>query len=140
MTCLKERGFITLPTPHDITLQCLADLAALAMVEAEVERDGKTSIARRYYLSSAPLDAATFAHAVRAHWGIENQLHWVMDVVFRDDQARLRTGHGPHNMATVRHMAINLVRRAHGQHSLKVRRKKAAWNPDYLAILIRQTA
>jgi predicted transposase YbfD/YdcC len=116
------------------------DLTALAMVEAEVERDGKITLARRYYLSSAPLDAQSFAQAVRAHWGIENRLHWVMDVVFRDDQTRLRTGHGPHNIATVRHMAINLVRRAHGRHSLKVRRKKAAWNPDYLEALIRQTA
>lgn len=115
-------------------------LAAVAMVEAEVERNGKTSIARRYYLSSAQLDAATFARAVRAHWGIENRLHWVLDVVFHDDLARLRTGHGPENMATVKHMALNLVRQAHGRHSLKVRRKKAAWNPDYLETLLRQAA
>jgi len=115
-------------------------LAAIAMVEAEVERAGTTSIARRYYLSSMALDAASFARAVRAHWGIENHLHWVLDVVFRDDLARLRTGHGPENTATVRHMAVNLVRDAHGRHSLKVRRKKAAWNNDYLETLLRQTA
>src|SRR3954466_5706338 len=84
-------------------------LAAIAMVEAEVERGGKTSLARRYYLSSALLDALTFARAVRAHWGVENRLHWVMDVVFHDDLARLRTGYGPENMAIVRHMALNLV-------------------------------
>jgi predicted transposase YbfD/YdcC len=113
-------------------------LVAIAMVEATVERDGVTTTARRYYLSSALLDARIFAHAVRAHWGIENRLHWVMDVVFHDDLARLRTGHGPQNMATVRHMAINLVRSASDRHSLKVRRKKAAWNPDYLEALIRQ--
>lgn len=115
-------------------------LVAIAMVEAEVERAGTTSIARRYYLSSARLDAATFARAVRAHWGIENRLHWVLDVVFRDDLARLRTGHGPENMATVRHMAVNLMRDAHGQHSLKVRRKKAAWSQEYLETLLRRTA
>jgi predicted transposase YbfD/YdcC len=115
-------------------------LATVIMVEAAVERAGTTSIARRYYLSSARLDAATFARAVRAHWGIENRLHWVLDVVFRDDLARLRTGHGPENMATVRHMAVNLVRNAHGKHSLKVRRKKAAWNNDYLETLLRRTA
>ena len=86
------------------------------------------------------LDAATFARAVRSHWGIENRLHWVLDVVFRDDLARLRTRHGPENMATIRHMAVNLVRDAHGQHSLKVRRKKAAWNNDYLETLLRRTA
>ena len=105
-------------------------LTAVGMVEAEVERAGTTSIARRYYLSSMALDAATFARAVRAHWGIENRLHWVLDVVFRDDLARLRTRHGPENMATIRHMAVNLVRDAHGKHSLKVRRKKAAWSHD----------
>jgi predicted transposase YbfD/YdcC len=91
-------------------------LAAIAMVEAEVAR------------------------AVRCHWHIENRLHWVMDVVFRDDLCRLRTGHGPHNMAVVRHMAVNLVRRMSGKHSLKVRRKRAAWNVNYLETLLRQTA
>jgi predicted transposase YbfD/YdcC len=114
-------------------------LAAIALVEAEVERDGKTTTARRYYLGSARLDAATFAHAVRAHWGIENRLHWVLDVVLRDDHARLRTGHGPANMATVRHMAMNLLRDAPGRHSLKVRRKKAGWNTAYLEVVVRQT-
>ncbi len=84
--------------------------------------------------------AASFARAVRSHWGIENRLHWVLDVVFRDDLARLRTGHGPENMATVRHVAVNLVREAHSTHSLKVRRKKAAWNNDYLETLMRRTA
>jgi predicted transposase YbfD/YdcC len=67
------------------------DLAMIGMVEASVERDGRTSVSRRYYLSSAKLAAPAFAAAVRAHWGIENRLHWVMDVVFNDDLARLRT-------------------------------------------------
>ena len=115
-------------------------LAVVGMVAAEVERAGTTSIARRYDLSSMALDAATFARAVRAHRGIENRLHWVLDVVFRDDLARLRTRHGPENMATIRHMAVNLVRDAHGKHSLKVRRKKAAWSHDYLETLLRRTA
>ena len=115
-------------------------LRSLRLVEAAVERDGKSSIARRYYLSSLPLDAATFAGAVRSHWGIENRLHWVLDVIFRDDQARLRTGHGPENMAVVKHMAVNLVRQATPATSLKNRRKLAAWNTNYLETLLRQTA
>ena len=105
-------------------------LKTIAMVEAEVERAGQTSIARRYYLSSAEFDAVFFARAVRAHWGIENRLHWVLDVVFQDDLARLRAGYGPENMATVRHMAMNLVRQAQPTTSLKNRRKKAAWSTD----------
>ena len=115
-------------------------LAAIAMVEAEVERGGRTRVSRRFYLSSALLDAQTFARAVRAHWGIENRLHWVLDVVFHDDLARLRTGYGPENMAVVKHMAMNLVRQAAPTTSLKNRRKLAGWDLAYLETLIRQTA
>lgn len=116
------------------------DLAMIAMVEATSERDGKTCRERRYYLSSAKLDAKTFARAVRAHWGIENRLHWVLDVVFHDDLARLRTGHGPENMAVVKHMALNLLRSAKPTTSLKNRRKLAGWNLDYLDQIIRGAA
>lgn len=115
------------------------DLAMIAMVETTTERNGRTERERRYYLCSAKLDAETFAHAVRAHWDIENRLHWVLDVVFHDDLARLRTGHGPQNMAVVKHMAINLIRNPKDKHSLKVRRKLANLNHDYLEKLIRQT-
>ena len=115
-------------------------LAAIAMVEAETERDGKTSCQRRYYLSSSPLDAKTFARAVRAHWHIENRLHWVLDVVFHDDLARLRTGHGPENMAVVKHMAMNILRQAKPTTSLKNRRKPAGWNLEYLHHLIKGAA
>ena len=112
-------------------------LTTIAMVEATTERDGKTTQERRYYLSSAKLDAKAFAAAVRAHWGIENRLHWVLDVVFHDDLARLRSGHGPQNMARVKHMAIKLIRHPKDKHSLKNRRKLACLNPDYLENLIR---
>jgi predicted transposase YbfD/YdcC len=115
------------------------DLAMIAMVETTTERNGKTERERRYYLCSAKLDAETFAHAVRAHWGIENRLHWVLDVVFHDDLARLRTAHGPQNMAVVKHMAMNLIRNPKDKHSLKVRRKLANLNHHYLEKLIRQT-
>lgn len=115
-------------------------LKAIAMIEAEVERDGKISRERRYYLSSRKLDTRLFAHAVRAHWHIENRLHWVLDVVFHEDLSRLRSGHGPHNMATIRHMALNLLRGAKDKHSLKVRRKSAAWDTKYLQAIITQTA
>ncbi|MEC4595310.1 ISAs1 family transposase, partial [Nitrospirillum amazonense] len=103
-------------------------LKAIAMVEAEVERQGKISRERRYFLSSAPLDARLFARAVRCHWHIENRLHWVLDVVFHDDLSRLRSACGPQNMAVVKHMAMNLIRNAPGKQSLTVRRKKASWN------------
>ncbi len=113
-------------------------LATIAMVESETERDGRITRERRYYLSSARLDAITFARAVRAHWGIENRLHWVLDVVFHDDLARLRSANGPQNMAVVKHIAMNLVRNPTDRHSIKVRRKLAALNDDYLDTLLRQ--
>ena len=116
-------------------------LKAIARVEAEVENGGgRTTLARRYYLSSAPLDARTFARAVRAHWGVENRLHWVLDVVFHDDLARLRTGYGPENMAVVRHMALNLLNKAAKTDSLKTRRKRAGWDDDYLQAVVTQAA
>jgi hypothetical protein len=78
---------------------------------------------------------------VRANWGVEKRLHWVLDVVFHDDLARLRSGHGPQNMAIVRDMAMNLIRHSRDKHSLKNRRKLACLNVDYLEGLIRnQTA
>lgn len=117
------------------------DLAMIGMVERETERaDGNTDRERRSYLCSARLDAQTFARAVRAHWGIENRLHWVLDVVFRDDLARLRSGHGPANMAVVKHMALNLLQQAKPTTSLKNRRKLAGWSTDYLNALIRGAA
>ena len=115
-------------------------LRAIAAVEAEVERNGSTSLERRYFLSSLPLDAKPFAHAVRCHWHVENRLHWVLDVVFHEDLSRLRSGAGPRNMATVRHMAINLLRQPTDKHNLKVRRKSAAWDTSYLERLLRQSA
>jgi predicted transposase YbfD/YdcC len=88
-------------------------VAMIGMVRSETERGGKTERETRYFLSSTKLNADAFARAVRGHWGIENRLHWVLDVVFHDDLARLRTGYGPQNMA---------VHQAHGSQST-VRRK-----------------
>jgi len=110
------------------------------VVEAEVERNGAVSRERRHSLSSLPLDARLFAHAVRCHWHVENRLHWVLDVVFHEDLSRLRRGAGPQNMATVRHMAMNLLRPPNDKHSLKVRRKSAAWDTACLEALLRQSA
>jgi predicted transposase YbfD/YdcC len=113
-----------------------AGLGTIAMVEATFEQAGKTTTQRRYYISSAKLTAARFADAVRRHWDIENGLHWVLDVVFKEDQSRLRRGHGARNMAVVRHFAINLVRHTNDRRSIKTRRKLAGWNPDYLATIL----
>jgi predicted transposase YbfD/YdcC len=115
-------------------------LKAIAMVEAIVEQGGETATSRRCFISSLQLDERSLARAVRAHWGIENRLHWVLDVVFHDDQSRLRTKNGPRNMATIKHMALNSISAAPGKGSLKARRKAAAWDHEYLKALIARTA
>ena len=112
-------------------------LAMIGMVESTIERNGQKEPARRYYLCSKKLSAKTFAEVVRAHWGVENRLHWTLDVIFDEDQCRLRTGHGPENMAIVRHMALNMLQAPKSKTSLKVRRKKAGWNPTYLGDILR---
>lgn len=115
------------------------DLAVIAMVEARIERQDKISLERRYYISSRALSAAAFAEAVRSHWAIENSLHWVLDVTFKEDLSRLRVGHGARNMAVVRHFALNLVRQANDKRAIKRRRKIASWNLAYLADLLQIT-
>lgn len=101
----------------------------LAMIETSVERKGRTQHERRYYLCSTTLDAETFARVVRAHGGIENRLHWVLDVVFHDDLTRLRSGNGPQSMAIIRHIAMNLVRmpprQAQHQSQAKTRQSRS---------------
>jgi predicted transposase YbfD/YdcC len=110
----------------------LPDVACIVRVQTCIERAGKAHEETRYYISSAAFDAARAGQAVRGHWGIENRLHWVLDVTFADDQSRLRKGFGARNMAVVRHFALNLVRSAKDARSIKLRRKIAGWTPDYL--------
>jgi predicted transposase YbfD/YdcC len=114
----------------------LPGLATIVRVASRAELKDHGRFETRYYVSSAPLAAARAAEAVRSHWAIENSLHWVLDVAFGDDQSRLRTGHGANNMAIVRHFAINLVRAAKDKISIRLRRKRAGWEPEYLATLL----
>jgi predicted transposase YbfD/YdcC len=114
----------------------LPNVATVVKVASRTELKDRCRFETRYYVSSAVLRAVRAAEAVRAHWAIENSLHWVLDVTFGDDQSRLRTGHGAKNMAVVRHFAINLVRTAKDKRSIKLRRKRAGWDPNYLAEIL----
>lgn len=107
-------------------------IVTIGMVESRIERGDKIETERRSYISSRALSAAAFADAVRGHWAIENNLHWTLDVTFKEDLSRLRAGHGAKNMAVVRHFALNLVRQASDKSSIKRRRKRASWDPEYL--------
>jgi predicted transposase YbfD/YdcC len=107
-------------------------LSTIAMIETRIETGAEVRIERRCYISSRILTANAFAEAARAHWGIENGLHWVLDVQFKEDQSRLRRGHGATNMAMVRHLALNLIRAMPGKQSIKAKRKLATWDTNYL--------
>jgi predicted transposase YbfD/YdcC len=111
-------------------------LRSIVMVESTREIAGRIEYETRYYIASLEAKAAMLAEAVRGHWGIENGLHWVMDMVFRDDECRIRKKNAPANFTTVKHMASNLLRKAAGKDSLRVKRKLAAWVDDFLANLV----
>ena len=108
-------------------------LAALGCVVSRVERDGKTTCQRRHYILSKKLTAKEFAGAVRGHWGIENQLHWQLDVSFGEDQSRIRRGHADENFSTLRRTALALLKNNQGlKCGVKNKRLAAGWNDDYL--------
>ena len=100
------------------------------------EVGGKTAQETRFYLTSLVLLAHLLGLVVRSHWSVENSLHWGLDMVFRDDECRVRTDHAPANFATIRHMAQNLIRKAPGKTSVRLKRKAAGWDDDFLAELI----
>lgn len=112
-------------------------LRSVGMVEAIREIGGKRTVERRYYLTSLPLGVETLARAVRGHWGVENKLHWVLDVCFREDQSRVRTGYAAENLATLRRLALNLLRREKTKHrGIKGKQLNASWNHAYLLQLL----
>ena len=111
-------------------------LQAVVMVESTREIADKTERETRFYITSVVWLASQLGPVIRSHWAVENSLHWVMDMVFRDDECRIRTDHAPANFTTLKHIAHNLIRKAPGKDSIRLRRKTAAWDDDYLASLI----
>jgi len=110
-----------------------SNLHSVGMVEARRERGDTVQIDTRYFLTSLPAHAVRFAHAVRQHWGVENSLHWVLDVSFQEDACRIRKEKGAQTFAVLRHIALNLLRREpHHKRGIKARRKLAGWDRDYL--------
>ena len=115
------------------------NLVSIGMVEAHRSVDGKTSVETRFYISSLPGDAKELLAATRGHWGIENSLHWVLDISFREDESRVRTGNAAENLALLRHMALNLLKQdTTAKASIKGKRKRAGWDSDYLLAVISQ--
>jgi predicted transposase YbfD/YdcC len=111
-------------------------LQAVVMVESTREIADKTERETRFYITSLVWLASQLGPVIRSHWAVENSLHWVMDMIFRDDECRIRSQHAPANFTTLKHIAHNLIRKAPGKDSLRLKRKTAAWDDDYLASLI----
>jgi len=112
-------------------------LTSFGMVESERHIGDKITRDTRYYISSLPSDAILFAQTSRSHWGIENSLHWVLDIAFREDDSRIRKGNAPTNMGIMRHLALNLIKQDKSRKiGVKGSRKRAGWDEGYLQQLL----
>jgi predicted transposase YbfD/YdcC len=112
-------------------------LRTLAMVRATRQRGEENRVVTRYSISSLDGQAARLRDATRSHWGVENDLHWSLDIAFREDESRVRTGHGAENLAVLRHMALNVLKQEKSAKvGIKTKRLKAGWDETYLLRLL----
>ena len=111
-------------------------LKSVVMVESTREIGDRIERETRFYITSLVLAAHLIGPVIRSHWAVENILHWVLDMVFRDDECRVRKDHAPANFTTLKHMAHNLIRKAPGKDSLRLKRKVAAWDDEFLVSLV----
>jgi predicted transposase YbfD/YdcC len=129
----EHRTAYVLPVPKDLRQRELwKDLQCIGMIVGRRVLKDRVESQTRYYINSLGSNAKELAEAVRWHWGIENSLHWVLDVSFREDDSRIRKGYGAENMATLRRLAISLLRRESTKQSIATKRLMAAWDDDYL--------
>lgn len=108
-------------------------LQSLIMVKSERRINGDSSTETRYFISSLPPDAKQLLYTIRSHWGVENKLHWVLDMSFREDESRVRQGNATENLAIMRHLCLNLLKReVTAKCGIKAKRLKAGWDMNYL--------
>ncbi|MGG6264114.1 ISAs1 family transposase [Leptolyngbya sp. AN03gr2] len=128
-----RRYWVMGQTGYLVSAENWAKLKTIGCVESQRQVGEQTTYERRYYLLSLPLDARQFAQSVRGHWGIENQLHWILDVAFREDQVRPTQGYSGENLAVIRHLALNLLTQENSaKGGIRAKRLKAGWDDQYL--------
>ena len=113
-------------------------LKSIGQVITNTFRDGKEVSDVRFYISSLCVGVKQFAESARGHWGIENSLHWVLDVTLHEDASRIRKGHGAENVAMLRRFAVTLFKRDSSKDSIRRKRKRAAWSTDFLESVVFQ--
>lgn len=135
---VEARHYTIMPLPDSMSSfgKKWKQLTSIGRVIREVERDGKATSETSYYICSIDAKVGVFRESSRRHWGIENGLHWVMDVVFGEDGSRIRTGHAAENMSFLRRFVTTLLKRDTSKSSLKQKRKEAAWDSEFLENLL----
>jgi predicted transposase YbfD/YdcC len=133
----ETRVYVHLPVPEELPgLDLWKGLKSLGMATLICLRDGKETIENRYYISSLPVGVKLFAHAVRSHWGIENSCHWSLDMIYREDESRLREPHLRQNFAWLNRFTLSLLKQHPGKDSIIMKRRACGWSDDFLTEVI----
>jgi predicted transposase YbfD/YdcC len=127
----EERNVMVIQKPEGLPSEW-KDVGAVVMIGRERQVNGTNTSTAHDYITSLRCSAKKLAGYIRGHWGIENALHWVLDVVFREDDSRKRAGHAGANLAMIRKVAVSLLRRAPGKGSGVTKRLKAGWDDEFL--------
>ena len=129
----ETRTYMQIPAPEGLPgFAAWAGLRSIGVVTSECVRDGKETVEVRYYISSLALDVIRFAHAVRGHWSIENQCHWVLDMTYREDDSRIRDRALRENFAWLNRFTLSLLKQHRGRDSLVMKRRNCGWSDDFL--------
>jgi predicted transposase YbfD/YdcC len=129
----ETRRYLQMAVPKDLPGRELWDgLKSMGMVVSECLRDGKATVETRYFISSLDVSVKQFAHAVRSHWGIENGCHWSLDMIYREDESRIRDRHMRENFAWLRRLTLSLLKQHPGRESVAMKRRSCSWSDNYM--------
>ena len=129
----ETRSYIQMPVPASLPgLELWKGLKSIGRVVSRCVRDGKETVEVRYYISSLGVSVKRFAHAVRSHWGIENTCHWSLDVIYREDESRIRDEHMRENFAWLNRFTLSPLKQHPGRETLAMKRRSCGWSDDFL--------